>query len=330
MDNIAIGNRLLKLRTQRGLTQIQVAEMLGVSNKAVSKWECGEALPSVDMLVALSRLYGVSIDEILLNEDKKESLKEPPPPSKGKGPEAAVVVLAAVALFGAILSVLLAYLLAFLDNLAAALWGGLIPLLLAVVLLILLRFLFPSKGSTPLEKAASISAAVASFANFFVVYAAILVGSQFPFPLSSVHLTGLGMAFLSVLAIVPSIPLAIGIAKEDIEKCLGIFSSLSALVVAALLIVSALEASNDWVIATVAAVMALLPAGAGVATIVIGKWHFLDAALSLVASIVVVAIHPDYASFLSTAYSSLILAVAIFLAIKRRKRQIVQASNLNE
>ena len=65
MDNIAIGNYLLKLRTEKGLTQIQVAEILGVSNKAVSKWECGEALPSVEMLVALSKLYGVSVDEIL-------------------------------------------------------------------------------------------------------------------------------------------------------------------------------------------------------------------------------------------------------------------------
>ena len=330
MDNIAIGNRLLKLRTERGLTQVQVAEMLGVSNKAVSKWERGEALPSVDMLVALSRLYGVSVDQILLYDEKAGLRKETFAPPKGKGLEAGSVVLAVLALLGGALSVLLAYLLAFLDNLAAALFGGLIPLVLAVLLLILLRLLFSSRGSTPIEKAASISAAVASFANFFVIYAAILVSTQLPFSIFSVHLNGLEMAFLSLLALVPSIPLAIGIVKEDFEKCLSLFSSIAALVVAVLLIVSALLASNDWLKAAIAAVLSLLPAGAGIATIVIRKWHFLDALSSLGSSIAVAVIHPDYATFLAIAYSAFILVVTIILAVRGRSRAPVHASNLNE
>ena len=65
MDNIEIGQYLSKIRQRKGITQAQEAEMLGVTNKAVSKWECGESLPSVDLLMAIAKLYGTSVDNIL-------------------------------------------------------------------------------------------------------------------------------------------------------------------------------------------------------------------------------------------------------------------------
>lgn len=52
-------------RTSRGMTQEQVAEAVGVSRQAVSKWENGTAEPSTSNLLALARLYGVDLNELL-------------------------------------------------------------------------------------------------------------------------------------------------------------------------------------------------------------------------------------------------------------------------
>ncbi len=60
--------KLISLRKQKGLTQLQVAEEIDVSRQAISKWESGVAVPSIDNLKFLSKLYGVSLD-YLLNDD---------------------------------------------------------------------------------------------------------------------------------------------------------------------------------------------------------------------------------------------------------------------
>lgn len=54
-----------ELRKAQGWTQTQLGERLGVSNKTVSRWETGTYLPPVEMLLVLSRLYGISINELL-------------------------------------------------------------------------------------------------------------------------------------------------------------------------------------------------------------------------------------------------------------------------
>ena len=63
--NIEVGNRLCELRKSRKLSQEQLAEKIGVSRQAVSKWERAEAAPDTDNLIALAEIYDVSIDEIL-------------------------------------------------------------------------------------------------------------------------------------------------------------------------------------------------------------------------------------------------------------------------
>ncbi len=62
------GNKLYELRTGRGLTQKELGKLLGVSNKAVSKWETGEAKPRLDTVNKLSALLGVSVSELLGDE----------------------------------------------------------------------------------------------------------------------------------------------------------------------------------------------------------------------------------------------------------------------
>ena len=56
---------LTLLRKERGLSQAAVAEKLNISRQSISKWESGIAVPTTDNLLAISRLYQVSIDELL-------------------------------------------------------------------------------------------------------------------------------------------------------------------------------------------------------------------------------------------------------------------------
>ncbi|MGI6270681.1 MAG: helix-turn-helix domain-containing protein [Candidatus Howiella sp.] len=63
--NIETANRLYALRKKSGLSQEALAERIGVSRQAVSKWERAEASPDTDNLVLLAQVYGVSLDEML-------------------------------------------------------------------------------------------------------------------------------------------------------------------------------------------------------------------------------------------------------------------------
>ena len=62
---MTLGNRLQRLRQRQWLSQDALAEKLGVSRQAVSKWERDEAVPEVEKLLRLSELYGVSLDELV-------------------------------------------------------------------------------------------------------------------------------------------------------------------------------------------------------------------------------------------------------------------------
>lgn len=76
--NIEIANRLVELRKKSGLSQEQLAEKIGVSRQAVSKWERSEASPDTDNIILLARIYGISLDELLRTDD------EIPPPKAEK------------------------------------------------------------------------------------------------------------------------------------------------------------------------------------------------------------------------------------------------------
>ena len=63
------GEKLKALRTERGLTQEQLAARLYVSRTAVSKWETGGGSPNLDSLQAVARLFDVSVDDLLSSDD---------------------------------------------------------------------------------------------------------------------------------------------------------------------------------------------------------------------------------------------------------------------
>lgn len=68
MDIVKIGSFLATLRKEQNLTQEQLAEKLGVNNKTISRWERGNYMPPIEMLLELSKFYNVSINEILCGE----------------------------------------------------------------------------------------------------------------------------------------------------------------------------------------------------------------------------------------------------------------------
>lgn len=61
----AVAKTIARLRSEQGLTQIELAEKLNYSDKAVSKWERGESVPDITVLVQLAELFGVSLDELV-------------------------------------------------------------------------------------------------------------------------------------------------------------------------------------------------------------------------------------------------------------------------
>jgi len=72
--NIDIANRLYEYRKQNNLSQEELAQRIGVSRQAVSKWERAESAPDTDNLIELAKLYGVSLDDLLFTNEptKKE------------------------------------------------------------------------------------------------------------------------------------------------------------------------------------------------------------------------------------------------------------------
>lgn len=63
--DIMTANRLQQLRKENGYSQEVLAEKLGISRQSVSKWERAESSPEIDNLMALSKIYGLTIDELL-------------------------------------------------------------------------------------------------------------------------------------------------------------------------------------------------------------------------------------------------------------------------
>lgn len=74
MDQKKIGAFLKELRREKQLTQEQLAEILGVTNRSISRWENGVNLPDFDLVIEIADYYDVSIEEILDGERKNEMI----------------------------------------------------------------------------------------------------------------------------------------------------------------------------------------------------------------------------------------------------------------
>ena len=73
MDQTKIGRLIALCRKEKELTQMQLAEMLGITDKAVSKWERGIAMPDTALMLPLCEILGISVNELLKGEKKMEN-----------------------------------------------------------------------------------------------------------------------------------------------------------------------------------------------------------------------------------------------------------------
>ena len=68
MDQLKVGKFIADCRKEKGLTQMQLAERLGITDKAISKWERGIAMPDSSIMLALCELLGITVNELLSGE----------------------------------------------------------------------------------------------------------------------------------------------------------------------------------------------------------------------------------------------------------------------
>ena len=76
MDLIKTGNFLKELRKEKGLTQEQLAEQMGVARRTVSRWETGMNMPDLDLLTEMAEFYQVDLREIMAGERKDRRMDE--------------------------------------------------------------------------------------------------------------------------------------------------------------------------------------------------------------------------------------------------------------
>lgn len=76
MEKHTMGALMAALRKSKGMTQQDVAEKIGISNKTVSKWECDDGYPDITMLPVIAEIFGITVDELLKGEIRNEEKAE--------------------------------------------------------------------------------------------------------------------------------------------------------------------------------------------------------------------------------------------------------------
>lgn len=98
VKDVQLQNRLTELRKLAGLSQQDLADRLNVTRQAVSRWESGKGSPTIDMLLRLRELYGVSMDDLLGRTQAPPKSEEPAPTQAKQGACGAQPRLARIAL----------------------------------------------------------------------------------------------------------------------------------------------------------------------------------------------------------------------------------------
>ena len=91
-----VADNINKLRTEKHITQMELAEKLNYSDKAVSKWERAESIPDVTVLKQIGEIFGVSVDYLLSTHDEEET----PPVYRAEKTEVNYVVVSLIAVIG--------------------------------------------------------------------------------------------------------------------------------------------------------------------------------------------------------------------------------------
>lgn len=99
-----LSEKIYRLRRKSGLSQEQLAEKIGVSRQAISKWEGGLSTPELDKLKALSECFQITIDELTNDQDPDGKAVGPEEKSSGRGAESKVGI--GLCLLGAVCLIL--------------------------------------------------------------------------------------------------------------------------------------------------------------------------------------------------------------------------------
>ncbi len=134
MNNVKemLPKNLVKLRSESKMTQSEVAEKLNYTDKSVSKWERGEAIPPIDVLKDLADLYGVSLDYLVGNTENGSYDRRYT--SKANNTNKVVIMLLAVSLVWIVATVLYAYGIIFAQSSFWTLFVGAVPLTTVVLI----------------------------------------------------------------------------------------------------------------------------------------------------------------------------------------------------
>ena len=76
MDQIKIGNFLKELRKEHNLSQEQLADKFNISSRSISRWENGNTMPDISMMIELADFYDIDIRDLLRGERKSEKMDE--------------------------------------------------------------------------------------------------------------------------------------------------------------------------------------------------------------------------------------------------------------
>lgn len=102
---ITIGKNIMRLRKLVNMTQLELAERLNYSDKSVSKWEQGNGVPDIRILVQIAEIFGVTVDELL-----QEQTEKPIMPKKAKFVQRIIMLLCSVGLCWLVAVVLFVFL----------------------------------------------------------------------------------------------------------------------------------------------------------------------------------------------------------------------------
>ena len=201
-----MADRIQKLRKEKGISQEELAQNLGVSRQAVSKGESGQSLPDLDKVIGMSDFLGVSTDYLLKGTEPSETGK--------KEAGAGVFVAAATALdaIGLILSAAVWYE----TQHTAALAAGLVFLVLGCMVFgIGLTGLPASAKEAAKRKFFSINIWLLSFIPLSLLYNILLSGTPAPYPLPASPLLSYPAFWLVYIALGLGVDLAIQKKRRD-------------------------------------------------------------------------------------------------------------------
>ena len=74
---MTLGEKIQKLRKQNGFSQEELAEKVTVTRQTISKWELGETTPEMDKLIIISKLYDITLDELMKEDNEGKNVNDP-------------------------------------------------------------------------------------------------------------------------------------------------------------------------------------------------------------------------------------------------------------